>query len=60
VAALAFSFDPVAGTPAVPLAAAVQDSTSLEAARESLEAQGLRTELDYERERATEAAAGGS
>ncbi len=36
---------------AAPLAALVVDSGSIEAARSAMEAQGIRTELDYERER---------
>ena len=50
--ALAFCFDPGAAAPELPMALAVRDSRSLEAARAALEALGIRTELDYERERA--------
>jgi len=55
VGALAFFFDP---TPAMrdvaPLAPVVAGTKSIEAARAALEARGVRTELDYERERASE------
>ncbi len=56
VGALAFCFDPVVGAAALPLARAVRESESVEAARDALEGLGLRTELDYERDRAAEAA----
>jgi hypothetical protein len=56
VGALAFCFDVVAGAPALPLVEAVRGAQSLEEARAALEARGLRTELDYERDRAAEAA----
>jgi hypothetical protein len=52
VGALAFCFDPSAASDELPLARAVGDAPSLEAARGALAAIGLRTELDYERERA--------
>jgi hypothetical protein len=55
VGAMAFCFDPVAGAAALPLARAVRETESLEAARDALEALELRTELDYERDRAAEA-----
>ena len=52
VAALAFAFDPLAAAPALPIACAVRDSESLEHGRSILAELGIRTELDYERERA--------
>ena len=52
VGALAFCFEPVAAAAELPMALAVRDSGSLEEARAALEALGIRTELDYERERA--------
>jgi hypothetical protein len=54
VGALAFCFDPVAGADELPLARAVLETDDLEAARAGLAAKGLRTELDYERDRAVE------
>ena len=57
IAALAFCFDPIAAAAELPMARAVRDSTSIEAARRSLADLGIRTELDYERERAAELAA---
>jgi hypothetical protein len=56
VGALAFFFDlgPRVDSFA-PLAGLVASAESLEAARAALEAQGIRTELDYERDRAAEA-----
>ena len=54
--AVAFCFDPVAGAAALPLACAVRECEELESARGALESIGLRTELDYELDRA----AGGS
>lgn len=56
--ALAFCFDPLAGAAELPMARAVSEAASLEAARAELEALGIRTELDYERERGE--AGGGS
>jgi hypothetical protein len=53
--ALAFCFDPAAARDELPLARAVADAPSLEAARDALAAIGLRTELDYERRRAAAA-----
>ena len=55
VGALTFLFDPLA-TPreALPLAAAVAQSESIEQARGALAALDIRTELDYERSRAGE------
>jgi hypothetical protein len=50
--AVGFSFDLEAAAPALPLAAAVADAEHLEGAREALNAKGIRTELDYELERA--------
>lgn len=50
--ALAFCFDAFAAAPELPMARAVQGAGSLEAARAALEGLGIRTELDYERERA--------
>jgi hypothetical protein len=56
VAAIAFLFDPhVAIGGAAPLAELVVEASSLEEARSILEAAGVRTELDYERERFAEA-----
>ena len=52
--ALAFCFDPGAGARELPLAIAVRDVEGLEGARDALEALGVRTELDYERDRASE------
>ena len=53
--ALAFFFDPIAALDELPLARAVKGSESIEEARDALAALGVRTELDYERERAAEA-----
>ncbi len=56
VGALAFFFDPgPALADVAPLAAVVAGTDSIEAGRAALEARGVRTELDYERERASEA-----
>jgi len=52
IGALGFYFDLEAATAELPLAAAVADAERLETAREALAAIGIRTELDYERERA--------
>ena len=52
VGALAFFFDPVAALEGLPLARAVEGSESINAARDALAALGVRTELDYERDRA--------
>jgi hypothetical protein len=52
--ALAFFFDPAAASAELPLARVVQDSDSIDAARDSLAALGVRTELDYERDRAAQ------
>jgi hypothetical protein len=55
VGALALFFDvAVAVREAAPLARAVRGASDLEDARASLEALGVRTELDYQRERAAE------
>jgi hypothetical protein len=54
VGALAFFFDALAALPELPLAQAVRDSDSIDAARDALAARGVRTELDYERDRAAE------
>lgn len=51
VGALAFCFDPVVGAAALPMAEAVKEADTLEGARAALEALGIHTELDYERER---------
>ena len=56
--AVAFFFDPVAALEELPLARAVERSASIDAARDSLEALGVRTELDYERDRAAEPGTG--
>jgi hypothetical protein len=52
VGALAFFFDPTAALDELPLARAVAGSESIDAARDTLAALGVRTELDYERDRA--------
>lgn len=52
IAALAFGFDLPAAAPVLPIARAVVDSESLEHGRSILAERGIRTELDYERERA--------
>jgi hypothetical protein len=52
VGALAFFFDPVAALGELRLAQAVRRSESIDAARDTLAALGVRTELDYERDRA--------
>jgi hypothetical protein len=52
VGALTFVFDLAAAAAALPLAAAVAGSTSIDDARDALAGLGVRTELDYERERA--------
>ena len=54
VGALAFCFDLDAASAELPLASAVLESDSIEAARAAHEAIGVRTELDYERSRAGE------
>lgn len=51
--ALAFCFDLRAAAAELPLARAVLDSESIDAARAAHAALGVRTELDYERSRAT-------
>jgi hypothetical protein len=55
---ITFFFDPLAGPERLPLPRAVADAPDLESARAALEELGIRTELDYERDRATEAEAG--
>jgi hypothetical protein len=50
--ALTFFFDPFAAVPELPLATAVRESETIDEARNALAARGVRTELDYERERA--------
>lgn len=52
VGALTFFFDPVAALAEAPLARAVAEASSLEQAHAACAALGVRTELDYERERA--------
>jgi hypothetical protein len=54
--ALGFLFDPARAlaSDAVPLARAVAGAGSIDAARDALAALGIRTELDYERERVAE------
>jgi hypothetical protein len=52
IGALTFFFDPLAGGERLPLPDAVADAASLDAARDALAARGIRTELDYERDRA--------
>lgn len=54
VGGIGFFFDPLADGRCLPLAHAVADASDLESAREALEALGIRTELDYERDRAAE------
>jgi hypothetical protein len=54
VGGLAFFFDPLAGGEHHPLPHAVTGSDDLEAARAALAALGVRTELDYERDRDAE------
>jgi len=49
--ALSFFFDPLAGPDCLPLVHAVAGAPDLEAARTVLETRGIRTELDYERDR---------
>jgi hypothetical protein len=51
--ALGFCFDLQAAAAELPLAAAVAEADRLEAAREALNAIGVRTELDYELEHAS-------
>jgi len=59
IGALTFHYDPlIAIGSAAPLAAAVERATSLTEAQDALASLGVRTELDYERERAAEAAGG--
>lgn len=56
VGALCFFLQPGRSLAAIaPLAVAVEGSASIEDARAALEARGVRTELDYERDRAREA-----
>jgi hypothetical protein len=52
VGALTFFFDAVSAIAELPLANAVRESESIDEARDALAALGVRTELDYERERA--------
>jgi hypothetical protein len=54
VGSLAFLFDAVVAARDLPLTAAVADSASIEEARVALAGVGVRTELDYERDRAAE------
>jgi hypothetical protein len=55
VGALTFYFDPLLAVEhAAPLAGAVDEAESLEEAQRALAAAGVRTELDYERDRAAE------
>lgn len=57
IGALGLLFDPArALEAAVPLARAVADTSSIDEGRDALAALGIRTELDYERERAAELA----
>ncbi len=58
IGALAFFFDPGPALEELPLARAVVGTESIDAARDALAALGVRTELDYERDRAAEAARG--
>jgi hypothetical protein len=52
--ALTFVFDLVTAAAALPLAGAVAHAASIEEARAALAARGVRTELDYERDRAAQ------
>ena len=52
VGALVFGFDLERAADALPLVAALEETDGLEGARAALEAIGVRTELDYERDRA--------
>ena len=52
VGALVFGFDLERAADAQPLVAALEETDGLEGARAALEAIGVRTELDYERDRA--------
>jgi hypothetical protein len=52
VGALTFFFDPIAAIEELPLTAAVRGSESIDEARNALADLGVRTELDYERDRA--------
>lgn len=54
VGALAFFFDPVTALDELPLAQAVHGTEDIDEARDALAALGVRTELDYERDRAAE------
>jgi hypothetical protein len=54
VGSLAFIFDAQAAGGELPLTGAVAQSTSIEEARAALAGLGVRTELDYERDRAAE------
>jgi len=54
VGALVFGFDAVTARRELPLAQAVSDTKSIDEARDALAALGVRTELDYERDRAAE------
>jgi hypothetical protein len=55
VGALCLLFDPEAALPELPLVRAVAGSASIAAGRDALAAVDIRTELDYERERAAAA-----
>ena len=52
--ALAFFFDAATAAPELPLVGAVAETQGIEDARAALAARGVRTELDYERDRAVE------
>jgi hypothetical protein len=54
VGALTFFFDAAVAKRELPLANAVAESASIEEARAALADLGVRTELDYERDRAAE------
>jgi hypothetical protein len=56
IGALTFFYDLEVAFDTAPLARAVADATDLDAARDALAARGVRTELDYERERASRSA----
>jgi hypothetical protein len=55
IGAIALHFDLARAAGELPLAAAVQDAETLEAGRRMLHERGVSAELDYERERASEA-----
>ena len=60
VGALVFCFDLARAAPRLPLVGAIAESDGLLAARDALAERGVRTELDYERDRAAELAKRGA